>query len=744
MDLLATAAADGRFTTLALAVDMAGVGETLSGEGPYTLFLPTDEAFGKVPEDVVGLLLTDQDLLVGTLLYHVVDGEVMAADLAEAETLTTLQGGELAITVDTDGNILINDVPVSETDIVASNGVIHVLDGVLLPPEAAEAIATAMAAAAEAAEAEAAEMEGEEAAVEEIVAPDLIDCDAYDLDGLNIGLVTDVGQVNDKSFNQSSWVGVLSAEKCGAAVNYIETQDSADYADNIAEFTENDYDIIVTVGYALGPATIEAAALYPDVMFIGVDQFQVEAMDNVVGLVFNEDHSGFLAGVLAARLTESGTIAAVLGTDQVPPVVAFKEGYEAGARYVNPDINIISTYHPGAIDQAFTDPEWGASTAKQALDQNADVVFGAGGKTGNGALTEVANAVGDDGPPPYCIGVDTDQWLTVPEAHPCLVSSAMKLLDVGVSDIIKLVVDDAVVPGNFFGAAALADFHDFETAVPDEVKEELAMVAAGLADGSISTGYGAAAEEAEAEEVEAEEVAVESDMGVVVIGVNAEYPPMEFVDENGDIVGFDPDLMDAIASIAGFEFEWVNTRWDGIFVALASGEFDAIASSATITPEREEQVDFSNPYFNAGQMIAVREADASTISVPDDLAGLRVGVQGGTTGDIAASEIAGAEVVRYDEITLAFQALASGDVDAVVNDGPVSADIIANNPEMGLALVGDPFTDEYYGIAVQPDKPELLDAINAALAEVIASGQYNEIYLKWFGVEAPAIFQPAE
>lgn len=324
----------------------------------------------------------------------------------------------------------------------------------------------------------------------EIEAKELISCDDYDLEDLSIGLVTDVGQINDKSFNQSSWEGVLAAELCGATVDYIETQDAADYADNIAEFAENDYDIVVTVGFALGTATLEAAEIYPDVQFIGVDQFQAEAVDNVVGLVFSEDQSGFLAGVLAARMTETGTIAAVLGTDQVPPVVAFKEGYELGALYINPDINIISTYHPGAIDQAFTDPEWGAATSAQALDQNADVVFAAGGKTGNGGLIEVANAVGEDGPPPYCIGVDTDQWGTVPEAHPCLISSAMKLLDRGVADIIMAYYDEELEAGNFFGAAALAPFHDFDDVVPDEVKAELEEIAEALSSGEMETGYG--------------------------------------------------------------------------------------------------------------------------------------------------------------------------------------------------------------------------------------------------------------
>jgi ABC-type amino acid transport substrate-binding protein len=223
--------------------------------------------------------------------------------------------------------------------------------------------------------------------------------------------------------------------------------------------------------------------------------------------------------------------------------------------------------------------------------------------------------------------------------------------------------------------------------------------------------------------------------------MNAEYPPFEYV-ENGEILGFDVDLVTAIAERAGFEFELVNTRWDGIFTALAAGEFDMVASAATITPEREEQVDFSDPYFYASQRIAVLASRADEIQTVEDLAGLRIGVQLGTTGDgFASDEVEGAEVVRYDEITLAFQALAAGDVDAIVNDGPTSADIIDKNPNLGAVLVGEPLSEEFYGIAIQPDRPELLDAVNAALAEIIADGTYRDIYLKWLGVEPPEMFR---
>ncbi|PID87196.1 MAG: BMP family ABC transporter substrate-binding protein [Chloroflexi bacterium] len=310
------------------------------------------------------------------------------------------------------------------------------------------------------------------------------DCASEDV--FCIGLVTDVGEVDDKSFNQSAWEGVQQAvAELDAQAEYIETGDAKDYGANIDLFTNKNYDVIVTVGFALGEATAEAAGKYPDIDFIGVDQFQVEAMDNYAGLIFPEDQAGFQAGALAAMLSESDTIAAVLGTDLVPPVVAFKEGYESGAKYINPDINLISTYHPGGMDVAFTDPEWGATTAKQAVDQGADVVFGAGGKTGNGALIEVAGVEGT-----YCIGVDSDQWETVPEAHKCLVSSAMKLITPGVFDLIKLSKEGSLPGGNFVGSTALASFHDFEDQVPQDVKDKLAEIEAGLLDGSISTGYG--------------------------------------------------------------------------------------------------------------------------------------------------------------------------------------------------------------------------------------------------------------
>jgi basic membrane protein A and related proteins len=294
--------------------------------------------------------------------------------------------------------------------------------------------------------------------------------------GPKIGIVTDVGEVDDRSFNQSAWEGAqAAAELLGGTADFVETKDPNDYATNIGLLADQGFNIIVTVGFAMGEATAVAAATYPDIHFIGVDQFQGSEIANVTGLIFPEAKAGFLAGVLAARMSTSGTIAAVLGTDQVPPVVAFKEGYEAGAKFANPDINLISTYHPGSLAVAFVDPAWGAQTAGQAIDQGADVIFGAGGKTGNGALEEVAKRTTAE-KPLFCIGVDSDQWETVPAAHPCLISSAMKLITDGVVEISEMVVNGEAPAGNYLGKVGLASYHDFSEVIPAEVQAEIVAI----------------------------------------------------------------------------------------------------------------------------------------------------------------------------------------------------------------------------------------------------------------------------
>lgn len=302
-----------------------------------------------------------------------------------------------------------------------------------------------------------------------------------DPSSLCVGLVTDVGVIDDKSFNQASWEGAkLAKDTLSAKIKYIETRDAKDYLANIKLFAENGYKVVITVGFGLGEATHEAARLYPDIHFIGIDQFQTKIQKNVAGLVFHEKKAGFQAGALAALVSKTNIIASVLATDMIPPVVAFKKGFEKGAKYVKPDIKIISSFHPGGLDVAFTDPEWGASTTRQAISQGADVIFGAGGLTGNGALIEAASSKGV-----CCIGVDQDQFETLPAARPCLVSSARKLITPAVFELIKHVKDGSFPSGNYYGKVGLAPFHNFEEAISNEMRKALSDIDSRLSDGSI-------------------------------------------------------------------------------------------------------------------------------------------------------------------------------------------------------------------------------------------------------------------
>jgi len=310
-----------------------------------------------------------------------------------------------------------------------------------------------------------------------------------------VGLVTDVGKVDDKSFNQSAWEGVQRAEKeLGAKVQYIETTDAKDYDKNIATFGDAGYDVIVTVGFALGDATIANAAKYPNIKFIGVDQFQAWQFDddksndvaNVAGLGFPEDQAGFLVGALAAMMSESHKIGAVCGTDVVPPVWRFGEGYKAGAAYADgmnsTTTEVFVVYHSDVgFDKTFTDPEWGAQTAKSMMDDGADAIFGCGGKTGNGAITAAAQAG------KYAIGVDSDQYLTLPEAAPMMLSSAMKLIVPGVFDVIKGIKEGNFVNGNVTGDAGYAPYHDLDAKVPAEVKAAMDKLNADLLSGAVTT-----------------------------------------------------------------------------------------------------------------------------------------------------------------------------------------------------------------------------------------------------------------
>ena len=223
-----------------------------------------------------------------------------------------------------------------------------------------------------------------------------------------------------------------------------------------------------------------------------------------------------------------------------------------------------------------------------------------------------------------------------------------------------------------------------------------------------------------------------AEMKTITVATDATWPPMEIVDAQKNIVGFDIDFLKAVAKEAGFKVVFKNTAWDGIFAGIEAGKYDAIISSVTITDERKKTMDFSDPYINAGQILVVPKT-AKAVKVLADLKGKKAGAQIGTTGAMEIKKVSGVELKTYDEIGLAFEDMAAGRIAAVVCDTPVAANFALQRKEYKdkFKIVGQPFTEEYYGIVVKKGNKELLDLLNKGIRAVKAKGIDKPIMKKW-------------
>lgn len=222
------------------------------------------------------------------------------------------------------------------------------------------------------------------------------------------------------------------------------------------------------------------------------------------------------------------------------------------------------------------------------------------------------------------------------------------------------------------------------------------------------------------------------------VGTDPTFPPFEYRDNtSGQITGFDVDLIKAIGKQAGHPIELVALPFDGIIPALQARSIDAAISAITITPERARAIDFSRPYFEAGQAIVVRDKGPNLTRL-EQLEGRRIAVQIGTTGAIAASRVAGAQVSSFDSTPLALQELANGNADAVVSDVPAILYAIKSAHLSGLRVAGEHLSSEVYGIALPTNAP-ITDTINKALGELIANGRYAALYRQWLGAEPPVL-----
>ena len=227
---------------------------------------------------------------------------------------------------------------------------------------------------------------------------------------------------------------------------------------------------------------------------------------------------------------------------------------------------------------------------------------------------------------------------------------------------------------------------------------------------------------------------------VYTVGTDAAYAPFESQNENGEIVGFDIDIVKAAAAKAGIAVKFVNTPWEGIFNALKQGDRDLLVSSITITDERKQSMDFTEPYFDARQLIAVRTD--SKVARFDDLKPLKVGVQTGTTGDEAISKLQGknsGDIKRFESTPLALKELETGGIDAVVADNGVVVNYVKNNAGKRFKTVDDAaFVPEHYGIAVKKGDAALLARLNQGLAAIRADGTYDRINASYFSAASSA------
>lgn len=216
----------------------------------------------------------------------------------------------------------------------------------------------------------------------------------------------------------------------------------------------------------------------------------------------------------------------------------------------------------------------------------------------------------------------------------------------------------------------------------------------------------------------------------LVMATNAEFPPYEYR-EGDDIVGIDADMAAAVAEELGMELEIEDMAFDSIIPAIQSGKADIGVAGMTVDPDRLENVNFSDTYAQASQVIIVK-AD-SEIAGPDDLEGKTIGVQLGTTGDIYASDIKDSTVEQYNKGFEAVQALTQGKIDAVVIDGEPAKEFVKEAE--GLKILDEPLTEEEYAIAIAKDNEELLEKVNKALASLKESGKLDEIVGKYITAE---------
>lgn len=292
---------------------------------------------------------------------------------------------------------------------------------------------------------------------------------------LKIAMVTDVGGVHDKSFNESAWEGLQRAEKeLGIEVGYQESKQEADYADNLELLVDQGNDLVWGIGFLMGNQVKEAAENYPDQKFAIIDNAYKETPDNLLGVLFKEQEASFLVGYIAGKMTKTNKVGFIGGMD-FDVIHRFHYGYKAGVKYANPDCEVLEQY-AGAFDK----PAIGRSIAESMYGNGADIIFHAAGDTGNGMI-EVAKEKNK-----YAIGVDKDQNKDAPEN---VITSAVKRVDNAIFSVAKDLKEgkwqggSTVVYGLAEGGVDIAPSSDKH--VPKEILDEVEQLKEKIISGEI-------------------------------------------------------------------------------------------------------------------------------------------------------------------------------------------------------------------------------------------------------------------
>lgn len=311
------------------------------------------------------------------------------------------------------------------------------------------------------------------------------------------GMVSDAGGIDDKSFNQTSWEGMemAEAELDGVETDFLESQSQTDYGPNIQQFLDQDFNMIVTVGFLLADDTATFAQENPDTEFAIVDFSYDPPIDNVLGLTFATDEAAFLAGYAAAGMTETGTVG-TFGGINIPTVSIFMVGFESGVNYYNEqhgtDVQVLgwnTEANEGTFVGNFESTDDGRRVGEDLIAEGADIIMPVAGPVGLGTA-----AAAQDNPGTKLIWVDTDGCISAPDFCPLFLTSVMKRLDVAVFEAVKRGSEGTFEGGIYTGTlendgVAIAPFHEFDDEVPQELKDELDALSEQIIAGEINTGW---------------------------------------------------------------------------------------------------------------------------------------------------------------------------------------------------------------------------------------------------------------